>query len=83
LFYAYFQTAISNNEDLKKALETYASSQRSREFGYAFDAANPRYFTDDEAATLVRNSAFTCLQEADADMTKKRLAHFITNEFFE
>jgi hypothetical protein len=75
--------AISNEEDLKKAFETYSRSQWSREFGYEFDSIKPKAFEGGEAATLVRNCAFACLPEADADTTKKHLAHFITDQFLE
>jgi len=83
LFYAYFQTSITNDEDLKRALETYASSQWNREFGYAYDSANPKDFEGGEAATLVRNRALKYLQEADPETIKNRISRFITDEFFQ
>ena len=83
LFYAYFQNKIDTDEELKNALETYASSQWTREFGYTYDSPNPKGYEGGAAATLVRNRALKYLQEADAAATKVRINHFITDEFFQ
>ena len=75
--------AITNDEDLKSALETYANAQWTSEFGYAYDSGNPKDFEGGEAATLVRNRALKYLQEADAGTTRNRIIRFITDEFFQ
>ena len=83
LFYAYFQNKISTDEELKTALETYASSQWTHEFGYTYDSPKPKDYEGGAAATLVRNRALKYLQEADAAATRIRINHFITDEFFQ
>ena len=83
LFYTYFQKKIDTDEELKNALETYATSQWTREFGYTYDSPNPKGYEGGAAATLVRNRALKYLQEADAAATKVRINSFITDEFFQ